>query len=105
MSSAVLELAITVIWQTKATSALNLDVTLVVNRFSYADSLSRLVTICTICFNTQQRYICVCGFHMIPSVDTDYFLNCFNQLIFVMEKCGVFFEVRIEFLNIVQMKF
>jgi hypothetical protein len=27
-------------------------------------------------------------------------LNSVNQLIFVMAKCGVFFEVRTEFLNI-----
>jgi hypothetical protein len=29
------------------------------------------------------------------------FLNSINQLIFVMMKCGVLFEVRIEFLNII----
>jgi hypothetical protein len=29
----------------------------------------------------------------------DYFLNNVNQLIFVMVKCGVLFEVRTEFLN------
>jgi hypothetical protein len=30
---------------------------------------------------------------------SDLNLNSFNQLIFVMVKCGVLFEVRIEFLN------
>jgi hypothetical protein len=29
------------------------------------------------------------------------FLNSVNQLIFVMVKCGVLFEVRTEFLNII----
>jgi hypothetical protein len=29
------------------------------------------------------------------------FLNRFSQLIFVMVKCGVLFEVRTEFLNII----
>jgi hypothetical protein len=32
-------------------------------------------------------------------------LNSVNQLIFVMVKCGVFFAVRTEFLNIIQMSF
>jgi hypothetical protein len=35
------------------------------------------------------------------SVNSDYFLNTINQLIFVMVKCGVLFEVRTEFLNII----
>jgi hypothetical protein len=36
-----------------------------------------------------------------PDESTPYliFLNSVNQLIFVMVKCGVFFEVRTEFLN------
>jgi hypothetical protein len=29
------------------------------------------------------------------------FLNSINQLIFVMVKCGVLFEVRTEFLNVI----
>jgi hypothetical protein len=32
-------------------------------------------------------------------------LNGVNQLIFVMVKCGVFFEVRTEFLNIIYTSF
>jgi hypothetical protein len=32
-------------------------------------------------------------------------LNSVNQLIFVTVKCGVLFEVRIEFLNIIYMSF
>jgi hypothetical protein len=32
-------------------------------------------------------------------------LNSVNQLIFVMVKCGVLFEVRTEFLNIIQTGF
>jgi hypothetical protein len=35
---------------------------------------------------------------MILTLNSDY-LNSFNQLIFVMVKCGVLFEVRTEFLN------
>jgi hypothetical protein len=37
---------------------------------------------------------------MILTVNSDYFLNV-NQLIFVMVKCGVLFEVRTELLNII----
>jgi hypothetical protein len=36
---------------------------------------------------------------MVLTVNSDYFLNVVNQLIFVMVKCGVLFEVRTEFLN------
>jgi hypothetical protein len=38
---------------------------------------------------------------MILTVNRDNFLNSVNQLIFVMVKCGVFFAVRTEFLNII----
>jgi hypothetical protein len=40
------------------------------------------------------------GFHAILRINSDY-LNSINQLIFVMEKRFVFFEVRTKFLNIV----
>jgi hypothetical protein len=33
------------------------------------------------------------------AVETELNLNSVNQLIFVMVKCGVLFEVRTEFLN------
>jgi hypothetical protein len=36
---------------------------------------------------------------MVVTVNNDYYL--INQLIFVTVKCGVFFEVRTEFLNII----
>jgi hypothetical protein len=36
---------------------------------------------------------------MILTVNSDYFLKNINQLIFVMVKCYVPFEVRTEFLN------
>jgi hypothetical protein len=36
---------------------------------------------------------------MVLTVNSDYLLNSINQLIFVMVKCGVLFEVRTEFLN------
>jgi hypothetical protein len=42
---------------------------------------------------------CTCGFSMIHNANGDYFLKQL-RLIFVMEKCGVFFVVRTEFLNI-----
>jgi hypothetical protein len=38
---------------------------------------------------------------MILGVNSDYFLNSVNQLIFAMVKYGVFFAVRTEFLNII----
>jgi hypothetical protein len=44
---------------------------------------------------------CIYGFHMILTANSDYFLESVNQLIFVMVKCGVFFAVRTEFLNII----
>jgi hypothetical protein len=37
---------------------------------------------------------------MILDLNGDYF-NSINQLIFVMVKCDVLFEVRTEFLNII----
>jgi hypothetical protein len=38
---------------------------------------------------------------MLIGLNGDYFLKRVNQLIFVMVKCGVLFEVRTEFLNII----
>jgi hypothetical protein len=40
------------------------------------------------------------GFLMFLIVNSDYFLNSINQLICLMVKCGVLFEVRTEFWNI-----
>jgi hypothetical protein len=48
---------------------------------------------------------CIDGFRMIFDVNSDYFLNSVNQLIFVMVKCCVFFAVRAEFLNIILTSF
>jgi hypothetical protein len=46
------------------------------------------------------------GFSIILTVNRDYIsLNSINQLIFVMLKCGVLFEVRTEFLNIIYTSF
>jgi hypothetical protein len=42
---------------------------------------------------------------MILAVAGIISLNIFNQLIFAMVKCGVLFEVRTEFLNIIYMSF
>jgi hypothetical protein len=36
---------------------------------------------------------------MILRVNRDYSLKSVNQLLFVMVKCGVLFEVQTEFLN------
>jgi hypothetical protein len=44
---------------------------------------------------------CIHGFRTILSVNSDFSLNSVNQLIFVMVKCGVFFAVRTELLNII----
>jgi hypothetical protein len=41
------------------------------------------------------------GFCVIFTVNSDYFFNSVNQLIFVTVKCVVLFEVRTEFLNII----
>jgi hypothetical protein len=38
---------------------------------------------------------------MILTVNSDYFQNSIDKLVFVMVKLCVFFEVRTEFLNIV----
>jgi hypothetical protein len=41
------------------------------------------------------------GFCIVLSVNSNYFLKSIKQLFFVMVKCGVLFEVRTEFLNII----
>jgi hypothetical protein len=43
------------------------------------------------------------GFHMILSVNSSYFLYTITELMFIMEKCCVFFELGAEFLNTVLM--
>jgi hypothetical protein len=40
-------------------------------------------------------------FLVFLEVNSDYFLNSVNRLIFVTWKCGVFFAVRTEFSNII----
>jgi hypothetical protein len=42
---------------------------------------------------------CIFRFCMVPTV------NSINQLIFVMVKCGVLFEVRTEYLSVIYMSF
>jgi hypothetical protein len=56
-----------------------------------------MVTIWPIYFNNQYLFI-LCLWTIIS-------LNSVNQLIFVMVKCGVFFAVRTEILNIIQTSF
>jgi hypothetical protein len=41
------------------------------------------------------------GFRMVLTVNSDYFFNSINQLIFVMVKYGVLFEVWTEFFKII----
>jgi hypothetical protein len=53
---------------------------------------------CTTCFDYQKLHF-VFMFCMVLTVNGDFSLNSINQLIFVMVKCGVLFEVRTEFLN------
>jgi hypothetical protein len=38
---------------------------------------------------------------MILRIKSSYFLNSIKRLIFVVAKCGVFFAVRSEFLNVI----
>jgi hypothetical protein len=49
----------------------------------------------------QRSVYCVSWVCMILTVTAFISLNSINQLIFVMVKCGVLFEVRTEFLNII----
>jgi hypothetical protein len=58
---------------------------------------------CTMWFNklwilpTESSYV----FRMILSVNSNYFLNCINQLSFLMAMGWFLFQVRKEFLNII----
>jgi hypothetical protein len=45
------------------------------------------------------------GWIKLIIVNSDYSLNSVNQLMFVMVKCCVLFEVRAEFLNIIYISF
>jgi hypothetical protein len=56
--------------------------------------VTAVLTICNATF-------CIYGLCVVHNVNRDYFVNNINQLIFVMVKCGVLFEVRAEFLNII----
>jgi hypothetical protein len=62
-----------------------------------------MVITCTSSFSSFGLVFCIYGLCMILSVISDYLLEQrYPQLIFVMAKCGVLFEVRTEFLHIVQ---
>jgi hypothetical protein len=64
-----------------------------------------MVTICPTCFNNQYHFVFI-GFVWFSVYSENHIsLNSINHLIFVTVKCGVFFEVRIEFLNIIQTSF
>jgi hypothetical protein len=58
---------------------------------------------CTICFNISPFYLqsvfTRMSFTRVSEYTVIISLNNINQLIFVMVKCGVLFEVRTEFLN------
>jgi hypothetical protein len=65
-----------------------------------------MVNICTSCFNNQCLFILYLWFCVIISINSYYYsLNTINQLIFVMAKCGVLFEVRAESVNSIQTSF
>jgi hypothetical protein len=55
----------------------------------------------TSCINNQQLCVLYLWVFMILGVNREFSLNNVNQLIFVMVKCGLLFEVRTEFLNII----
>jgi hypothetical protein len=57
-----------------------------------------MVTICPTFFNTLHFVLRFVWFSLQAAI---IYLNSVNQLIFVMVKCGVFFAVRTEFLNII----
>jgi hypothetical protein len=58
---------------------------------SYLTVKSTVITICTTCFNIQ--YLCILSteyiyaFRMIIRIDSDYFRNSINQLIFEIDTC------------------
>jgi hypothetical protein len=60
-----------------------------------------MVIICTTCFNNKEFCILVTEWNTGSVWFSRYIisLNSVNQLIFVMVKCGVLFEVRTESLN------
>jgi hypothetical protein len=58
-----------------------------------------MVTIFTSCFTSQ--YLCILYLWILYYSKGISSLNSINQLIFVMVKCGVLFEVRTELLNII----
>jgi hypothetical protein len=59
-------------------------------------------TIYPTCFTTTNCAFCVYGFVWFSLQTASIFLGNINQLSIVMLKCCVFFEVRTEFLNIIQ---
>jgi hypothetical protein len=61
-----------------------------------------MVNICTSCFDNQS----LCILYLWVLYDFRFWtviisLNSINQLIYVMVKCGVLFEVRTEILNVI----
>jgi hypothetical protein len=60
---------------------------------------------CNICFNNQWSFILFLWISYDSHSKEFISLNSIKQLIFVMVKCGVLFEVRTEFLNIIWTSF
>jgi hypothetical protein len=58
-----------------------------------------MVIICTSPFSSKRAGILYLWVLYDSQRNLIIFLNSVNQLIFVMVKCGVLFEVRTEFLN------
>jgi hypothetical protein len=64
-------------------------------RFLYVGYVHAAVT-------ASNSAFCISGFYVRFSLETGIiFLNNINKLFFVVVKCGVFFEVRSELLNVV----
>jgi hypothetical protein len=51
--------------------------------------------------NISHSAFCIYGFFKLLGLNCDYFLNSIIWLIFLMVNCGVLFEVRTEFFNII----
>jgi hypothetical protein len=78
------------------------DLTLIAAQFvSVAPVRGDNETGIVIYFKAELMYqtLSVYGYKNYGTINIDLNLNSVNQLIFVMVKCGVLFEVRTEFLN------
>jgi hypothetical protein len=76
--------------------------------WSHGSHINPVVTICTTCFNGNSAFwshtvsVHFIWFSVLTAIIS---LNSVNRLIFVTVKCGVFFAVRTECLNIILTRF